>query len=186
MKNPCAGSLYVKRADRGERLATRTSRVTAVSGFVSLCETMRPEISTAAARRLTISRAAPGAGLFGGFHSLRHYFLTALARGGANLEAVRELASHSALLTTQRYLHASGAALRDAMSRLPGNAKPLGNLRADFAKQLQAASSAGRQATTAKGAAAAAALQRARAAYQQAMQSWRGAAVQRAEPRRAI
>jgi len=59
--------------------------------------------------------------------SLRHYFLTALVRGGANLEAVRELAGHSKLLTTQRYLHASGADLRDAVSRLPGNAKPLGN-----------------------------------------------------------
>ena len=31
-------------------------------------------------------------------HSLRHYFLSALVRGGANLEAVRELASHSKLL----------------------------------------------------------------------------------------
>jgi site-specific recombinase XerD len=61
------------------------------------------------------------------FHSLRHYFLTALVRGGANLEALRELAGHSKLLTTQHYLHASGADLRDTVSRLPGNAKPLGN-----------------------------------------------------------
>jgi hypothetical protein len=45
------------------------------------------------------------------FHSLRHYFLSAMVRGGANLEAVRELAGHSKLLTTQRYLHASGADL---------------------------------------------------------------------------
>ena len=61
------------------------------------------------------------------FHSLRHYFLTALTRGGANIEAVRELAGHSKLQTTQRYLHASRADLRDAVSRLPGNAKTLGN-----------------------------------------------------------
>lgn len=60
------------------------------------------------------------------FHSLRHCLLSALVRGGANLEAVRELAGHSKLLTTQRYLHASGADLRDAVSRLPGNANPLG------------------------------------------------------------
>ncbi len=52
------------------------------------------------------------------FHSLRHYFLSALVRGGANLEAVRELAGHSKLLTTQRYVHATGADLRDAISRL--------------------------------------------------------------------
>jgi len=55
------------------------------------------------------------------FHSLRHYFLSALVRGGANLEAVRELAGHSKLHTTQRYVHATGADLRDAISRLPGN-----------------------------------------------------------------
>jgi integrase/recombinase XerD len=55
------------------------------------------------------------------FHALRHYFLTALVRGGANLEAVRELAGHSKLHTTQRYVHATGADLRDAIGRLPGN-----------------------------------------------------------------
>jgi hypothetical protein len=47
------------------------------------------------------------------FHALRHYFLTALVRGGANLEAVRELAGHSKLHTTQRYVH--------AIARLSGN-----------------------------------------------------------------
>jgi integrase len=52
---------------------------------------------------------------------LRHYFLTALVRGGAKLEAVRELAGHSKLHTTQRYVHATGADLRNAIGRLPGN-----------------------------------------------------------------
>ena len=55
------------------------------------------------------------------YHALRHYFLTALVRGGANLEAVRELAGHSKLHTTQRYVHATGADLRDAIARLSGN-----------------------------------------------------------------
>ncbi len=55
------------------------------------------------------------------FHALRHYFLSALVRGGANLEAVRELAGHSKLHTTQRYVHATGADLRDAIGRLSGN-----------------------------------------------------------------
>jgi integrase len=55
------------------------------------------------------------------YHALRHYFVTALVRGGANLEAVRELAGHSKLHTTQRYVHATGADLRDAIGRLPGN-----------------------------------------------------------------
>jgi site-specific recombinase XerD len=60
------------------------------------------------------------------FHSLRHYFLTALVRGGANFEAVRELASHSKLLTTQRYLHASRADVRDAVSEASGQREALG------------------------------------------------------------
>jgi integrase len=55
------------------------------------------------------------------YHAPRHYFLTALVRGGANLEAVRELAGHSKLHTTQRYVHATGADLRDAIARLAGN-----------------------------------------------------------------
>jgi hypothetical protein len=38
--------------------------------------------------------------------------LTALVRGGPNLEAVRELAGHSKLRTTQRYVLATGADLR--------------------------------------------------------------------------
>jgi site-specific recombinase XerD len=47
--------------------------------------------------------------------------LTALVRGGANLEAVRERAGYSKLHTTQRYVHATGADLPDAIRRLPGN-----------------------------------------------------------------
>ncbi len=61
------------------------------------------------------------------YHALRHYFLSALVRVGANLEAVRELAGHSKLQTTQRYVHATGADHRDAIARFPGNAKTLGN-----------------------------------------------------------
>lgn len=58
----------------------------------------------------------------GRFHSFRHYFLTARPRDGTNLEAVRELASNSKLLTSLRCLQASGADLRG----LPGNATPPG------------------------------------------------------------
>jgi len=41
-----------------------------------------------------------------------------MVRGGANIEAVREVAGLSKLQTTQRYVHATGADLRDAISRL--------------------------------------------------------------------
>lgn len=52
------------------------------------------------------------------FHSLRHYFITELVRRGAGLEAVRMLAGHSKLETTQRYVHAIGDDLKAAMGKL--------------------------------------------------------------------
>jgi integrase len=55
------------------------------------------------------------------FHSLRHYFCSALIRRGASVEAVRLLAGHSKLDVTQRYVHATGDDLRAAIARLPGN-----------------------------------------------------------------
>lgn len=55
------------------------------------------------------------------FHSLRHYFCSALVSSGAGAEAVRLLAGHSNLATTQRYVHASAGELRAAIAKLPGN-----------------------------------------------------------------
>jgi len=53
-----------------------------------------------------------------GSHSLRHYFCSALTRGAANIEAVRTLAGHSSVRTTERYLHATGQDLHDAIGKL--------------------------------------------------------------------
>lgn len=52
------------------------------------------------------------------FHSLRHFFITELVRRGAGLEAVRMLAGHSKLATTQNYVHATGDDLRSAIGKL--------------------------------------------------------------------
>lgn len=52
------------------------------------------------------------------FHSLRHYFISALINGGAGAEATRVLAGHSKLEMTQRYAHATTADLRAAIDRL--------------------------------------------------------------------
>ena len=52
------------------------------------------------------------------FHSLRHFFISALVRNGASIEVVRLLAGHSKLDVTQRYVHAEASELRSAMSRL--------------------------------------------------------------------
>jgi site-specific recombinase XerD len=52
------------------------------------------------------------------FHSLRHYFITALPRRGVFIEAVRQLAGHSSLAVIQRYMHATANDLKEAMSKL--------------------------------------------------------------------
>jgi integrase len=54
------------------------------------------------------------------FHALRHAFGTHAVRGGANIEAVRELMGHDDLETTARYLHAVGADKVDAIEALNG------------------------------------------------------------------
>jgi integrase len=48
------------------------------------------------------------------FHSLRHYFISELMKGGASAEA----AGHSKLEMTQRYAHAAPADLRAAIDKL--------------------------------------------------------------------
>lgn len=53
------------------------------------------------------------------FHQLRHFFCSTLVRHGVGVEAVRVLAGHTDLKTTQRYVHASAAELRAAVGKLP-------------------------------------------------------------------
>jgi site-specific recombinase XerD len=50
-------------------------------------------------------------------HGLRHTLLSALANSGENLNAVRLLAGHSNLSTTQRYLHTSTKDMEAALNR---------------------------------------------------------------------
>jgi integrase len=50
-----------------------------------------------------------------GVHALRHGFCSELVRNNVGLEAIRVLAGHEDLRTTQRYVHAERADLKDAM-----------------------------------------------------------------------
>lgn len=52
------------------------------------------------------------------FHDLRHYFVTALFRGGAAAPVVQKLAGHAHLVTTERYAHVAETDLVDAIRRL--------------------------------------------------------------------
>ncbi|MDQ3349215.1 MAG: site-specific integrase [Acidobacteriota bacterium] len=63
-----------------------------------------------AARRARLSES--------GVHRLRHTFCSLLAMRGAPARAIQELAGHKDLLTTQRYMHLSPAALEGAIRLL--------------------------------------------------------------------
>lgn len=51
-------------------------------------------------------------------YALRHTFATQLANSGVNLHIVKEILGHRSLETTQIYLHASPASIRQAMMRV--------------------------------------------------------------------
>jgi integrase len=53
-----------------------------------------------------------------GVHALRHSFCSHLAMRGAPAKAIQELAGHSELVTTQRYMHLSPAAKESAIRLL--------------------------------------------------------------------
>ncbi len=65
-----------------------------------------------------MKRAARRAHVPEGVHLLRHTFCSHLAMRGAPARAVQELAGHSELSMTQRYMHLSPAALESAIELL--------------------------------------------------------------------
>ena len=134
------GRLLVRRAlSAGEVMPPKSGH----ERVVPLAPELRAELETAMRRKLPTARVVTNAlgrtpgrhhvltalkGLQArhklperSFHSLRHYFCSALVRRGASVEAVRLLAGHSDLAVTQRYVHATAADLTAAMARLTGN-----------------------------------------------------------------
>ena len=74
---------------------------------------------TRGCQRSWLSRALRRAGLRDkGPHTLRHTFCSHLAMRGAPASAIQKLAGHSALVTTERYMHLSPAALESAIRLL--------------------------------------------------------------------
>jgi len=61
-----------------------------------------------------------GVEVTGGIHILRHTFCSRLAMAGAPALAIKELAGHQSLATTQRYMHLSPKAKESAVKLLEG------------------------------------------------------------------
>ncbi|MBI2187404.1 MAG: site-specific integrase [Acidobacteria bacterium] len=72
-----------------------------------------------------VTRAAKRAQLaVSGVHRLRHTFCSHLAMRGAPARAIQELAGHQDLMTTQRYMHLSPAAIEGAIRLLEQGGPP--------------------------------------------------------------
>jgi integrase len=67
----------------------------------------------------------------GGVHILRHTFCSHLAMRGAPANAIRELAGHANLSTTQRYMHLSPAAKDEAIKLLESRPEDGGKVAAE-------------------------------------------------------
>ncbi len=69
--------------------------------------------------RAAVRRATKRAGLREiGWHTLRHTFCSHLAMRGISAKAIQELAGHTDLKTTQRYIHLAPRVLEDAIHAL--------------------------------------------------------------------
>jgi integrase len=131
----------VERSDwKGHVTATKGGRVRHVPMTIRLVTALREHRHLRAARVLCqgdgspltqkivqnhVWRSARRAQLGkGGVHRLRHTFCSHLAMRGAPARAIQELAGHMDLVTTQRYMHLSPAAIEGAI-RLLDQAKPV-------------------------------------------------------------
>jgi integrase len=81
-----------------------------------------------------MKRAARRANVREGVHVLRHTFCSHLAMRGAPARAVQELAGHSDLAMTQRYMHLSPAALDAAIQLLDGRGNIVATARSSESK----------------------------------------------------
>ena len=87
----------------------RSARVLCRNGAALSADVVKHYVERAA-RRARLSE--------GGVHRLRHTFCSHLAMRGAPARAIQELAGHQDLITTQRYMHLSPAALEGAIRLL--------------------------------------------------------------------
>jgi len=99
------------------RLATALREHRHLRGLRVLCEADGKPL-TRQIVQAKMKLAAKHANVWNGVHILRHTFCSHLAMRGAPARAIQELAGHSELGMTQRYMHLSPAALDAAVQLL--------------------------------------------------------------------
>jgi integrase len=122
-RNNCHRHMVGARGDVGGHVAhLRTSRVLCDEDAKPLTPRIVSDHVRRSARRAKLARV--------GAHVLRHTFCSHLAMRGAPARAIQELAGHSELGTTQRYMHLSPAALEAAIKLLdsPGCSRGDGDI----------------------------------------------------------
>lgn len=127
--------ICIQRADwRGHTTAPKGGRLRYVPMTGRLCDALRQHrhlrskrvLCQEDGRALTqdivgnhVRRAARQANVpVSGAHKLRHTFCSHLSMRGAPAKAIQELAGHQDLITTQRYMHLSPAAVENAIRLL--------------------------------------------------------------------
>jgi integrase len=104
------------------RLAEALKRSRHLRGARVVCDSTGQPLSQKMVQ-VTVRRVARRAKVKAGVHLLRHTFCSHLAMRGAPAKAIQELAGHQDLVTTQRYMHLSPAAI-DAAIRLLDQPRP--------------------------------------------------------------
>jgi integrase len=99
-----------------QRLTTALTEARSLRSKRVLCD-RKGQSLTQKEVQVLMRQAARQANVKKGVHILRHTFCSHLAMCGAPARAIQELAGHQDLMTTQRYMHLSPAAL-DAAIRL--------------------------------------------------------------------
>jgi integrase len=94
----------------------RNGRVVCAADGSALTQRLVQGLVARAARQANLSNV--------GVHALRHTFCSHLAMRGAGARAIQELAGHQDLVTTQRYMHVSPAAIESAIRLLDSATVP--------------------------------------------------------------
>jgi integrase len=109
-----------RRIPMTERLTRALQSLRHLRGPFVFCDAAGVSLSQSGFEK-ALDRYAARAGLRSiGWHVLRHTFCSHLAARGASAKAIQELAGHSDLKTTMRYMHLAPSQLKDSIRLLEG------------------------------------------------------------------